>query len=435
MYINSRPIGIVRLIMADLDASYSAEKEGTTTAASSASPTPASGRRSVTNFYDYVYTLEEQVRLLQSQNSTMEEKTLQLDGEIKRLKAELERFKTPPLMVGTVQDILPEGKCIVRNSNGIEFLVTTEMNTTLTDKEVGKRVSMSQKNLAVIDVLPDWKDARAKAMELVERPVETFEMVGGLEEEIQQLREAVIIPMTHPEKFERLGIQSPSGVLLHGPPGTGKTLLAKAIANESKAAFIGLVGSELVHKYIGEGAKLVRDVFAMAKEKDHAIIFIDEIDAIGTMRTDDTSGGDREVQRTLIQLLAEIDGFKDRKNIKLVAATNRIDVMDPALLRPGRFDRIVQVPLPDKVARSKIVSIHTKGMNLHKDVNIEKIIEKTEGMTGADLKSICLEAGMHALRDDATKVQHKHFERAVSKVISSRNTIDPDAENAKKMFN
>jgi proteasome regulatory subunit len=421
--------------MADVDAVYSSEKENAQTASSSSATPQPGARRNVTNFYDYVYTLEEQVRLLQTQNATMDEKTLQLDSEIKRLKAELERFKTPPLMVGTVQDILTEGKCIVRNSNGIEFLVNTEANTALTEKEVGKRVAMSQKNLAVIEVLPDWKDARAKAMELVERPIETFSMVGGLEEEIQQLREAVILPLTNPEKFERLGIQSPAGVLLHGPPGTGKTLLAKAIANESKAAFIGLVGSELVHKYIGEGAKLVRDVFALAKEKDHAIIFIDEIDSIGTMRTDDTSGGDREVQRTLIQLLAEIDGFKDRKNIKIVAATNRIDVMDPALLRPGRFDRIVEVPLPNKEARRKIVGIHTKGMNMHKDVDLDKIMEKTDGMTGADLKSICLEAGMHALRDDANKIQHKHFEKAVAKVISSRMSVDPESENARKMLN
>lgn len=419
--------------MADLDATYSGEKDGST--ATAAPPSSSSSRRGVTNFYDYVYTLEEQVRLLQSQNTNIEEKAVQLDTEVKRLRTELERFKTPPLMVGTVQDILPEGKCIVRNSNGIEFLVNTEANTTLSEKEVGKRVAMSQKNLAVIEVLPDWKDARAKAMELVERPLETFEMVGGLEEEIQQLREAVILPLTHPEKFERLGIQSPSGILLHGAPGTGKTLLAKAIANESKAAFIGLVGSELVHKYIGEGAKLVRDVFALAKEKDHAIIFIDEIDSIGTVRTDDTSGGDREVQRTLVQLLAEIDGFKDRKNIKIVAATNRIDVMDPALLRPGRFDRIVEVPLPNKEARIKIVGIHTKEMHLHKDVDLSKIIEKTDGMTGADLKAICMEAGMHALRDDANKIQHKHFEKAVAKVISSRVNVDPDSENAKKMFN
>ncbi|MEK6902583.1 MAG: proteasome-activating nucleotidase [archaeon] len=411
--------------MADMNATSPNEKND----ASTAGP-----RRNVTNFYDYVYNLEEQVRTLQTHNMTIEERSNALESEIKRLKVELERFKAPPLMVGTIQDILPEGKCIVRNSNGVEFLVLTEMQSELTEKDIGKRVAMSQKNLAVLDVLPDTKDARAKAMELVERPTETFDMVGGLESEIQQLREAVILPMTNPEKFERLGIQAPSGLLLHGPPGTGKTLLAKAVANESKAAFIGLVGSELVHKYIGEGAKLVRDVFALAKEKDHAIIFIDEIDAIGTMRTDDTSGGDREVQRTLIQLLAEIDGFKDRKTIKILAATNRIDVMDPALLRPGRFDRIVEIPLPDHNAREKIMRIHTNGMNMNKDVDVSKLIERTDGMTGADIKSICLEAGMHALREDARNIKLKHFEAALTKVLQVRSPQDGETEGAKKMY-
>ncbi len=411
--------------MADLDSTAVSDKDANAGSTS---------RRGVTNFYDYVYTLEEQVRLLQTHNTSMEEKTGQLETEVKRLKGELERFKAPPLMVGMVQDILPDGKCVVRNSNGVEFLVLSEVATALGTQDVGKRVAMSQKNLAVIDVLPDIKDSRAKAMELVEKPKETFDMVGGLEEEIQQLREAVILPLTHPEKFERLGIPSPSGVLLCGPPGTGKTLLAKAVASESKSAFIGLVGSELVHKYIGEGAKLVRDVFDLAKEKEHAIIFIDEIDAIGTIRTDDTSGGDREVQRTLIQLLAEIDGFKDRKNIKIIAATNRIDVMDPALLRPGRFDRIVEVPLPDVNARKKIVDIHVKGMHLHKDVNMDKVVEKTQGLTGADLKAICMEAGMHALREDANKIQHKHFEKALAKVMQSRMPQEAESEGARKMY-
>lgn len=410
--------------MADLDTPESSERTDNA---------PLS-RRGVTNFYDYVFTLEEQVRTLQTHNSTMEEKTQHLENEVKRLKAEIDRFKLPPLMVGTIQDVLPDGKSVVRNSNGVEFLVLTETTNPLLEKDIGKRVAMSQKNLAVLSVLPDIKDSRAKAMELVEKPKEDFTMVGGLDNEIQMLREAVILPMTHPEKFERLGIQSPSGVLLHGPPGTGKTLLAKAVANESKAAFIGLVGSELVHKYIGEGAKLVRDVFALAKEKEHAIIFIDEIDSIGTMRTDDTSGGDREVQRTLIQLLAEIDGFKDRKNIKIIAATNRIDVMDPALLRPGRFDRIVEIPLPDKTARAKILDIHTRGMNLHKDAKVETLVEKTNGLTGADLKAICMEAGMHALREDATKIKLAHFTRALQKLSDTRPAQEAESEQAKKMY-
>lgn len=392
-------------------------------------------RRGVTNFYDYVFTLEEQVRTLQTHNTSLDERAHNLESEVKRLKAEIDRYKAPPLMVGSIQDILADGKAVVRNSNGVEFLVLTETTQPLSEKDVGKRVAMSQKNLAVLDVLPDIKDSRAKAMELIEKPRETFEHVGGLDNEIQQLRESVILPMTHPEKFERLGIPSPSGVLLHGPPGTGKTLLAKAVANESKATFIGLVGSELVHKYIGEGAKLVRDVFALAKEKEPAIIFIDEIDSIGTVRTDDTSGGDREVQRTLIQLLAEIDGFKDRTNIKIIAATNRIDVMDPALLRPGRFDRIVEIPLPDKTARQKIIGIHTKNMTLNKDVDIAQLIERTDNLTGADLKSICMEAGMLALREDAKNIKHKHFEQAMVKVSAARNPIEPDGDQRGKMFN
>ncbi|MDP2666066.1 MAG: proteasome-activating nucleotidase [Candidatus Diapherotrites archaeon] len=404
---------------------------------SSPNGSAAMPRRNVTNFYDYVFNLEEQVRHLQMQNVHSEEKNSQMQTELQRLRDELNRFKTPPLMVGTIQDILPNGKCVVRNSNGVEFLVVTEFNLPLAPDDAGKRVAMSQKNLAVLEVLPDSKDARARAMELVERPKETFAMVGGLDHEIQMLQEAVILPMTHPEKFERLGIPSPSGVLLHGLPGTGKTLMAKAVARESNAAFISLVGSELVHKYIGEGAKLVRDVFNLAKEKENAIIFIDELDAIGTVRTDgDSSGGDREVQRTLIQLLAEIDGFRNKKNVKIIAATNRIDVIDPALLRPGRFDRIVEIPLPDAKARQSIVAIHTQGMNVHKDVVLDKIVDQTDGFTGADLKAMCMEAGMVALREDANKIKQTHFESALNKILLARQSSDWDEAkpNREKML-
>ena len=411
------------------------KEESTSTVLSSPIVTPSipvGTKKSTTNFYDYVFNLEEQLRVLQNQRLAIEERSLQLDAEVKRLREEINRFKLPPLMVGSIQDILANSRAIVRNSNGVEFLVTNESLVPLQNEDIGKRVAMSQKNLAILELMPDIKDTRARAMELVEKPTESFDGVGGLENEIQSLREPIILPMTHPQKFEKLGISSPSGILLHGAPGTGKTLLAKAIARETDATFIGLVGSELIHKYIGEGARLVRDVFALAREKKNAIIFIDELDAIGTFRTDDTSGGDREVQRTLIQLLAEIDGFKERKNVKIVAATNRIDVIDPALLRPGRFDRIVEIPLPDEKGRKAILNIHANKMVMHKDVDLHSLAKKTDGFTGADLKSLCMEAGMHALRSDADKVTHSHFESAYKKMMEKRTQSEQEDSAAKE---
>ena len=243
--------------------------------------------------------------------------------------------------------------------------------------------------------------------------------IGGLDPQITEVKETVELPIKNPEIFKDIGIDPPKGILLYGPPGTGKTLLAKAVANETNATFIKIVASEFVNKYLGEGSRIVRDVFELAKEKSPAIIFIDEIDAIGTKRVSSSEGADREVQRTLMQLLAELDGFDSRGNIEIVAATNRPDILDEALLRPGRFDRTIEVPNPNKQAREIIFNIHTKRMKLDDNIDFENISEITEGLSGADLKAVCTEAGMFAIRAERKKIIAKDFLDAIDKIMKN----------------
>lgn len=385
-----------------------------------------------TNIYDYIFSLEEEIRILNNEKRALEGKQADYQHELLRLKKELELYKNPPLIVGIVQEIMPENNtAIIKNSNGPEFLV--EFDPELRSQiKVGNRVGLCQKNLALTTILPNTKDARAKAMEVIDRPDVTFESIGGLENTIQELHETVSLPLTNPEKFDSLGISPPNGILLHGKPGTGKTMLAKALANHSNTTFIRLVGSELAQKFIGEGASLVRDVFAHAAENSPAIIFIDEIDAIGAQRLDIGTGGDREISRTLMQLLAEIDGFQEKSDIKLMAATNRIDILDPALLRPGRFDKIIEVTEPDETGREKIIDIYTKKMAVHDEVNSKHLAQKTEGATGAEIKAICTEAGIFALREDKDKVELNHFDQAIKKVKNTDSIIT--SPNQTRMF-
>lgn len=260
-------------------------------------------------------------------------------------------------------------------------------------------------------------------MELEESPAITFENIGGLEKEIEEVREAVEYPLTKPEIYERVGVEPPKGILLYGPPGTGKTLIAKAVAHQARATFIRMSGSELVHKYIGEGAQLVRELFSLAREKAPSIVFIDEIDAVGSTRTNDGTSGSAEVQRTLMQLLAEMDGFDTRGDVRIMAATNRVDMLDPALLRPGRFDRIISIPLPDPKGRMEILKIHSSKMVLGKDMDLNAIVEMTENATGAELQAVCREAGMMAVRREAKTLSQDDFIRAVRKV-RAESTID-----------
>jgi proteasome regulatory subunit len=286
-------------------------------------------------------------------------------------------------------------------------------NNELLDVEAGDTVVLHPKSFQILEVLSKEIRGHVASMELIETPKETYEDIGGLNEQIQAIREVVELPLLKPELFDEIGIEPPSGALLSGPPGTGKTLLAKAVANTTNVRFIHLVGSDLVQKFIGEGSRMVREVFRLAKENLPAIIFIDEIDAIAIKRTSEVYKGDREVQRTFMQLLSELDGFANTDDIMFVAATNREDVLDPAILRPGRFDRVIRFNMPKEEARYKIFQIHTRNLNLDKSVDLKSLARETDGFSGAHIKAVCTEAGMLCLRGGSKKISQKHFQEAL----------------------
>ena len=292
----------------------------------------------------------------------------------------------------------------------------------------GVRVTLNQDTLAIIDVLHDGWDPLVTGAEVSEKPSISFEEIGGLDKEIELLREAIELPLEMPELFTEVGVIPPKGVLLTGPPGCGKTMIAKAVAANADATFIQLVGSELAQKYIGEGGRMVRELFALAQEKSPSIIFIDEIDAIGAKRLDTATSGDREVQRTLMQLLAELDGFKNLNSVKIIAATNRPDILDDALLRPGRFDRIIEIPIPNDEARRGILEINIEKMSTS-NIRINSIIAATEGFSGADIKAMCVEAGMEAIRERRGKVLAKDFNAALKITEKMRKEGSKDKNN------
>jgi len=277
-----------------------------------------------------------------------------------------------------------------------------------------------------VGMLGDDVDPLVSVMKVDKAPLESYADVGGLDEQIQEIKETVELPLTHPELYEDIGIKPPKGVILYGDPGTGKTLLAKAVANQTSATFLRVVGSELIQKYLGEGPKLVRELFRVAEELAPSIIFIDEIDAIGTKRYDSSSGGEREIQRTMLELLNQLDGFDSRGDVKVIMATNRIDTLDPALIRPGRIDRKIKFPLPDTKTKRKIFQIHTCKMTLSSEVNLEEFIHTKDDLSGADIKAICTEAGLLALRERRMKVTQVDFRKAKEKVLYRKNQGVPE---------
>jgi proteasome regulatory subunit len=361
--------------------------------------------------------LAEAIKRVESERHYMEAEILRLQREVKRLKTELDRLRYPPLIVGSVRDVLTDGRVIVKSSTGPDFVVNSAETVEHGKITVGSRVALNKQTLAVMGVLPASLDPLVTASEIVDKPNVSYAEIGGLADQIREIREAVEYPLLRSELYKKVGVDPPKGVLLIGSPGTGKTMIAKAVAHHTNATFVRLVGSELVQKYIGEGARLVRELFQLAREKAPTIIFIDEVDSIGAKRLEVATSGDREVQRTLMQLLAEMDGFEPLSNVKIIAATNRPDILDDALLRPGRFDRIIEVPVPTYQGRAEIFKIHTRGMAIRETVDFEALAGRCEGATGADIRAICTEAGMWAIREERDSVTAADFDRAIEKVI------------------
>lgn len=364
--------------------------------------------------------LSEKAQQLLTDKIFLENECSRLKKRANRLEEELSNLHAPPFVVGYLQDRINDN-AIVRSSNGTVFLVSINTHVDYNKLIPGARVALNQDNLSIIDVLNDAWDPLVSSAEIIESPDVSFEDVGGLSEQIKQIRQAIELPIENPAAFDKFGIESPKGVLLAGPPGTGKTLLAKAVASSTNATFLGIVGSELAQKYIGEGGRMVRELFDLASQRAPSIIFIDEIDSIGSKRLDSTTSGDREVQRTLMQLLAEMDGFESVKNVKIIAATNRPELLDAALLRSGRFDRIVTLPLPDKNARVSILNVHTKNTPLSKNVDLNFISNKTDGFSGAELKSVIVEAAMSAISDNRNKVNKSDIIKSIEIINKKKN--------------
>ncbi|XP_074585020.1 26S proteasome regulatory subunit 6A homolog [Curcuma longa] len=382
--------------------------------------------------------LDDELRTIRDEIARAIFGSLAYTKKTKENREKIKDHKKLPHIVGSIVEILlmnPEEedsanidqdserkvKCVVLNTTTRRTIFLENVGLVDPDKlKPGDLVEVDKDSYLILDILPSEYDSRVKAMVVDENPTEDYTDIGGLEKQIQELVEAIVWPLIHNDLFQQIGIRPPKGVLLYGPPGTGKTLMARACAAQTNAHFLKLTGPQLVQMYIGEGAKVVRNAFQLAKEKAPCIIFIDEIDAIGSKRFDSDGIGDREVQRTMLELLDQIDGFSSDERIKVIAATNRADILDPALIRSGRLDRKIEFPHPSEEARSQILQIHSRTMNLYYDVNFEELARSTDDFNGAQLKAVCVEAGMRALRRDATEITHEDFNEGINQVQSKK---------------
>ena len=346
-----------------------------------------------------LYLLEQKIRALQNNRRTLLRQKYDFEKSLAEFTKELKKIKKVPLVLGQVEEAFPEDQqVIVKSTSGPSFLVSFSSDIDINKLKSGVNVALNQRNYSIIEILDDQSDPYITQMEIENKPNVKFSQIGGLENQIMELKEAIELPLTTPELFKSIGIDPPRGVLLYGPPGSGKTLLARAVANHTNTVFISVVGSALVQKYIGEGTRIGKELFEFAQKKAPAIIFIDELDAIGSRR-ELTTSGDLEVQRTLMELLAQMDGFSPYLNVKVIAATNRPDILDPALVRSGRFDKHIEIPNPEKNGRAHIFKIYLEEMKISfTEQDLELIADLTENYNGSMIKSICTEAGMNVIR-------------------------------------
>ncbi|KAH6856383.1 26S proteasome regulatory subunit-like protein [Chaetomium sp. MPI-CAGE-AT-0009] len=385
--------------------------------------------------------LENDARIMKSEYQRLSHEKATMAEKIKENMEKIANNRQLPYLVGNVVELLdldPTAESSEEGANidldatrvGKSAVIKTSTRQTiflpligLVDPNKltpGDLIGVNKDSYLILDTLPAEYDSRVKAMEVDEKPTEKYTDVGGLTKQIDELLEAIVWPMKEADRFKKIGIKAPKGALMYGPPGTGKTLLARACAAQTDATFLKLAGPQLVQMFIGDGAKLVRDCFALAKEKAPAIIFIDELDAVGTKRFDSEKSGDREVQRTMLELLNQLDGFASDDRIKVIAATNRVDVLDPALLRSGRLDRKIEFPLPNEEARAQILKIHSRKMKVDEAVNWDELARSTDEFGGAMLKAVCVEAGMIALRLGKNKIGHEHYVDAIAEVQAKK---------------